>query len=186
MANGIKIGTLTFTQGYIGNTPLIAVYQGTNLIWPIPTPTPTPSPTPTPTPTPTPAPTYRRYLLGNAAEGIPSSTSISYSYTNTGGGVSTGSLNTSNAAYRTINAQTGSVSVTAGDASRFQIIDLGPWPTDSNTTKRIYNIIGGSSPVVFYTNCSGLVDSFSLGSGANTLVCFRNGITLPWGYYILS
>lgn len=184
MANGIKIGSLTFTQGYIGNTPLIAVYQGSNLIWPIPTPTP--SPTPTPTPTPTPAPTYRRYLLGNAAEGIPSSTSISFSYINTGGSIRTGTLNTSNSAYTSINAQSGSINVIGGDASRFQIFDLGPWPADANTTKRIYNIVGGNLRTVSYTNCSGLVDSFSLNGGQNTLICFRNGITLPWGLYILS
>lgn len=37
MANGIKIGSSTFTQGFMGSSALSAVYQGTNLIWPIPT-----------------------------------------------------------------------------------------------------------------------------------------------------
>ena len=37
MANGIKIGSSTFTEGFMGTNPLSAVYQGTNLIWPIPT-----------------------------------------------------------------------------------------------------------------------------------------------------
>jgi len=36
MAGGIKIGSSTFTNGYIGSSALSAVYQGTNLIWPIP------------------------------------------------------------------------------------------------------------------------------------------------------
>jgi hypothetical protein len=36
MAEGIRIGTSVFTQGFMGTTPLTAVYRGTTLIWPIP------------------------------------------------------------------------------------------------------------------------------------------------------
>lgn len=183
MANGIKIGTLTFTQGYIGNTPLIAVYQGTNLIWPIPTPTPTPSPTPTPTPTPTPAPTYRYYQLGNCAGGTPASFDIFFSYINTAGNSATASVNLTNASYRAIIAQTGSVTITGGDTARAQIIDLGAWPGNVNTTKSITNL-GGSVRTISYVNCSGLVDSVTFSPGQTRSVCFRNGITLPYQMYI--
>lgn len=187
MANGIRVGSSTFTQGFMGTDPLTAVYQGTNLIWPIVTPTPTPTPTITPTPTPSPTPTpitYSRYQLGNCAGGIPSSTDITFSYTNTSGNPSSITLNRTNASYRAINAQTGTVVRTAGDSERAQIILLGSFPANADVTKSITNLSDSNSRTISYTRCDGLVDTLTWSPNQTRTICFRNGITLPYQMYI--
>jgi len=103
---------------------------------------------------------------------------------NTNGNSATISLNRTNASYRAINAQTGSVVVTAGDSARAQIITLGAFPANADVTKSITNLSGSNSRTISFTNCSGLVDTQTWSPNQTRTICFRNGITLPYQMYI--
>jgi hypothetical protein len=208
MANGIRIGTTTINDVKRGASQVSAVYQGTNLIWPLPSPTPTPTPTPTktstptptptptktptptptptktPTPTPTPVYVLRVYELGNARGQIIATSNITFNYINSLGNAASATLNTSTVGYAPIIARAGSVVQVSGDFARGQIIDLGVYSPSLCTTKTIKNLLTGVLITVSWRNCSDLNQSTALNGGQTQAIQMRAGISMRSGMYM--
>ena len=114
MASGIKIGISTMSDIKKGTSQVSAVYQATNLIWPIPSPTPTP--TPTPTPIPAASVIYRENLVKNP------DASSTYSFTSVG---TYGSTFIVIAIHGIANYLSSITSVTIGGVSATQLTSIG-------------------------------------------------------------